>query len=149
MSSVFGTAAIVIVTFLLIVLVWRLVRGYYPGSKYIIEAAPPETNGLDKKHARFMFFYASWCPWCRKADPIWRSFKKHVENTKAKFGGMTIIFEEINIDHDKGKTALYNIKEYPTFKLETRDTVYKLVAIPNDTTFEEFLVAILGKKTVG
>jgi len=149
MSSVFGTVAIVIVTFLLIVLVWRLVRGHYPGSKYIIEDPPAETNGLDNKHARFMFFYASWCPWCRKADPIWRSFKKTVESTKAKYGGVTVDFEEINIEHDKGRTALYNVKEYPTFKLETSDKVYKLIAIPDKLTFEDFLVGVLGKKTVG
>ena len=148
MSSVFGTAAVVIIVFLLIVLVWRLVRGHYPGSKYIIEDPPLETNGLDNKHARFMFFYTTWCPWCRKADPVWRSFKKAVEG-KAKYGGVTVDFEEIDAERDKGRAALYKIKEYPTFKLETHDKVYKLIAIPDDVTFEDFLIGVLGKKTVG
>ena len=69
-----------------------------------------------------------------------------MKNSPARYGGKTIIFEEINCEADKGKAALYNIRQYPAFKLETSDKVFVLQAIPDPKTFEAFLTGTLGKK---
>jgi thiol-disulfide isomerase/thioredoxin len=148
MSDTIITVIIVVVTFGVIVTIYYFAFGYFPGSKFIMEEVPAE-NDLSDSQARFMFFYASWCPWSRKADKVWRSFKQHLKNTKAKYGGKTVLFEEINVEQDKGKAALYNIKEYPTFKLETKKKVYRLITVPNDVAFDKFLVSTLGEKTLG
>lgn len=148
MSNPVTTVIIVVVTFAVIVTIYYFAVGYFPGSKFIIED-PPSDNGLSDGQAKFMFFYAAWCPWSRKADKVWRSYKQLLKNTKAKFGGKTILFEEINVEHDKGKAALYKIKEYPTFKVETKEKLFRLISIPNASAFDEFLVATLGQKTTG
>ena len=121
--------------------------GVYPASKFIIEDPPVEHNGLEEGQARFMFFYVTWCPWCKKAWKPWKKFKQMMKNNPATYGGKKIIFEEINCEADKGKTALYNVKAYPTFKLETVNKVFVLQAIPDPSTFEAFLTGTLGQKT--
>jgi hypothetical protein len=141
-----GEALIVVITFVVIVLAYRFFAGYYPGSKFIIEEPPLEKNGLDSDQARLMFFYTSWCPWSTKARAPWNSFKQMLTNTPVKYGGKTVLFEEINAESDKGKAALYRVVEYPTFKLETNDKLFLFKAIPDPVTFEAFLTSALGQK---
>jgi hypothetical protein len=57
------------------------------------------------------------------------------------------LIEEIDAEADKGKAALYKIREYPTFKLEVIDKVYTLQAVPDVLTFDAFLLGTLGKKS--
>jgi hypothetical protein len=56
------------------------------------------------------------------------------------------IFEEINAEADKGKSALYQIKAYPTFKLETSDKVYEMLGPPTVESFRAFLESALGSE---
>jgi thiol-disulfide isomerase/thioredoxin len=139
---------IVFITFLIIVLSWRYWKGYYPGSKYIISDPPITRSGLDEGQAKFMFFHTTWCPHCVNARKPWATFKQQLKNRQTTYGGHSIIFEEINAEGDKGKAALYSVKAYPTFKLETQSKVYEMKGIPDPLTFDAFLVAALGKKVV-
>lgn len=143
MSELITTVMIVAVTFIAIVVVWRLYAGYYPGSTYIVTEPPIAHNGLDPKQARFMFFYTTWCPYCIEARKKWASFKQTLINNPTLYGGYQILFEDVNAEADRGKSSLYQIKAYPTFKLETTDKVYEL----KGQRFDEFLVSVLGKKT--
>ena len=136
----------VVVTFIAVVVAYRMYAGFYPGSKFILEDPPVQHNGLDGDTARFIFFYTTWCPYSTAARKSWESFKQQLKNVPVKYGGKTIIFEDVDCEADKGKAALYKIKEYPTFKLETVDKLYKLIAIPDVATFDVFLVGTLGKK---
>lgn len=125
------------------ILFYYLFNGLYPGSRLVLEL-PPLDNGLDGNQAKFMFFYASWCPWCKKADDKWRSFKQLVNNQGLTYGGHHISFEEINAEIDKSKSALYGVKAYPTFKVETKDKMYEMKGTPSVITFREFLKKALG-----
>jgi len=147
MSEIFLTIILVVATFFIIIAAYRFFVGYYPGSKFIIEDPPIPNNGLDPDQARFMFFYATWCPWSKKAWKPWNSFKQMMRNNPTLYGGKTILFEEIDSEADKGKAALYNVKEYPTFKLETSDKLVKLLAIPDVATFQVFLKGVLGQES--
>lgn len=147
MSETVWTVLIVTLTFVLVVVAYRFFVGYYPASKFIVEDPPIEHNGLDGDQARFMFFYTTWCPWSTKAWKPWKTFKQMLKNRPLKYGGKTIIFEEINAEADKGKAALYNVRAYPTFKLETKNKVFRLEGIPHPDTFEVFLNGTLGVKS--
>jgi len=140
-------ALIVVLTFVIIIGAYRFFVGYYPASKFIIEDPPIQNNGLDADQARFMFFHVNWCPWSKKAWKPWKSFKQQLTNTKVTYGGKKILFEEINAESDKGRAALYNVHEYPTFKLETTNKLFLLKAIPDPATFELFLTEALGVKS--
>jgi thiol-disulfide isomerase/thioredoxin len=146
MNSLLVTAGITLAITVAVIVIYRLAAGYYPGSKYIISDPPIAHNGLEDNQAKFMFFYTSWCPWCKKAQTPWAKFKQQLENAPVTYGGKTIILEAINAESDKGKAALYSVKAYPTFKLETTNKVYEMKGIPDSLTFDAFLTAALGKK---
>jgi len=147
MYEYFLTPLMVVLTFLFFVLIWRFTQGYYPGSTVVVEDPPIAHNGLDPKQARFMFFYTNWCPYSHKAQAPWRSFKQQLKNAPALYGGKEVLFEEINAEADKGKAALYTVREYPTFKLETTDRVFVMKGKPDIIAFDNFLQNNLGEKT--
>jgi len=130
------------------------VLGYYlifhvpPGAKMIVKPPPITTSNLESNQARFMFFYTPWCPWCKKAQPAWSSFKEMLKNSKYSYGGKDILFEDINVESDKGKAALYQIEAYPTFKLETSEKVFEMVGKPSVASFRAFLTSALGSEKV-
>jgi thiol-disulfide isomerase/thioredoxin len=138
------TEAIVSLIFVLLV-----IGGYYwwtgtpPGAR-IIEQDPPNDGGLDENQANFIFFYASWCPHCKHAQQPWASLKQFIKNSNYRYGGKTVSFEEVNAETDKGKTALYSINAYPTFKLQTSEKLYEMVGKPNLVNFRQFLKKALG-----
>lgn len=138
--------AVVVVT--LFVVIYYAVTKTWPGSRMIVAKPPVEHNGIDENSAKFMFFYTTWCPWSKKAQTPWSSFKQEHKNTKYTYGGKSIVFEEINADTDKGKAALYQIKGYPTFKLETKDTIYEMKGAPTTESFREFLKNALGAEKI-
>ena len=119
------------------------------GAMYLLNGSPPgarvmqiggESYGDD--NPKLMFFYTTWCPHCHKAQPIWRSLKQ----VKRTYGGQKIDFEEIDCDADKGKAAMYDIKGYPTFKLETSNKVYQFQGRPDVASLRAFLTSALGEE---
>jgi len=123
--------------------IYYLWTGTPPGAR-IIEQEPPTSSGLDDNQANFMFFYATWCPHCKTAQQPWHSMKQFVKNSRYTYGGKTVTFEEVNAETDKGKSALYDIKGYPTFKVQTSTKLYEMAGRPNVTNFREFLKKALG-----
>jgi len=120
------------------------ITGTPPGARVIEQDPPISANGIDPGQAKFMFFYTTWCPHCKKAKDPWASFKQMVKNQKYTYGGKTITFEEINAEADRGRSALYKISAYPTFKVETDSKVYEMVGAPSTATFRAFLQKSLG-----
>jgi len=126
--------------------IYYAVTGIPPGAKLIEQRPPLSTTNLDDNQAKFMFFYTTWCPHCKKAQQPVASFKEMVKNRRYRYGNKEIIFEEINAEADKGKSALYQIKAYPTFKLETSDKVYEMLGPPSVEAFRAFLESALGSE---
>jgi thiol-disulfide isomerase/thioredoxin len=142
MWSEFVTALIVVAV---LIVGYYMITGVPPGAK-IIEEEPPIANGLEPTQAKFMFFYATWCPHCKHAEQPWHSFKQMVENKGYTYGGRYLNFEEINAETDKGKSALYKIKSYPTFKVEIAEKVYQMSGKPTVDNFRSFLQKTLGSE---
>jgi thiol-disulfide isomerase/thioredoxin len=123
------------------------VSGIMPGSKLVVSEPPVTPSGTGPNEATFMLFYTTWCPWSKKAQQPWASFKESLKNNPKKYGGKTIVFEEINADDDVGKTALYQVKAYPTFKLQTDKKVYEMLGKPSVPAFRAFLINALGNES--
>lgn len=119
--------------------------GTPPGARLIEQDLPVE-SGLDDSQANLMFFYATWCPHCKHAKDPWHSFQQLVKNQGLTYGGTRLSFEEVNAEVDKGKSALYNIQAYPTFKLQTKTKLFEMVGAPTVTNFREFLKKALGSE---
>lgn len=145
--SEFFTALIVVLCITgLIVGLYKFITGNFPASKLIIEDPPIEHNGLEPTQARFMFFFTNWCPHCKDAQQSWRSFKQILKNSPVTYGNYDVNMEEINAEANKSKSALYKIKAYPTFKLETTQKVFEMKGPITPSTLNTFLETALGKK---
>jgi hypothetical protein len=143
----FMTIVIPLILIVVVVFGYKMFSGVAPGSKLIVED-PPIQNNQDPNQATFMFFYTTWCPHCKKAQQPWSSMKELLKTRKYTYGGKTIFLEEINAESDKGKSALYKIKAYPTFKLETSEKVYEMKGPPSTASFRAFLISALGEEKV-
>ena len=141
-------AVVTLTTVVAAIVIYYLVWGIMPGARFVAVTEPPtSSNGLDKDQAKFMFFYTTWSPWSKKAEKSWSSLKEIHKNTPKKYGTTTVIFEEVNAENQEGKAALYGIKAYPTFKLETKDKVYEMLGKPSVASFRAFLITVLGQES--
>ena len=98
----------------------------------------PTTN----KEATVYFFFADWCPHCKKAKPVWSQFT-------SKYDGKTIDGYKITCvpvdctDAEKSETAHmiseFSIKSYPTIKMVKDDTTYTFDAKINESNLDSFI----------
>jgi thiol-disulfide isomerase/thioredoxin len=138
-------AIVVVVAFIWI---YNAATGVMPGAKLVL--APPagiQPSGIEENVAKFMFFYTTWCPYSRKAEDPWKSFQQVLKNTPRNYGGMTIHFEDVNAENQTGKAALYGITHYPTFKIQTKDSVYEFVGAPTVNNFRTALINTFGQES--
>jgi thiol-disulfide isomerase/thioredoxin len=78
------------------------------------ENAPPSSE--NQKTATLYMFGTTWCPHCKTAKPIWDDYVSNNENLKV--GNYNILFKSIDCDAEKNIADKFNVKGYPTFKLE-------------------------------
>ena len=131
----------------ILIVMYRSMTGIWPGARLVIEDAPVTATGISDGEAKFMFFYTDWCPFCVKAKSQWSSFKQMMKNNPKTYGGKTIYFEEVNCDTQVGRAALYKIDSYPTFKLQTKEKVYRMTGKPTVDSFRSFLKSALGNES--
>ena len=105
------------------VYVYKTYVGSYLGSSLegyasgMGDSAPPSSDS--QKTATLYMFGTSWCPHCKTAKPIWEEFVANNQNLKV--GNYTLLFKSVDCDADSDGKQLadkYNVKGYPTFKLE-------------------------------
>lgn len=144
-GSFFGMTLLISVSaFIIIVGAWKMYRGFYPGSR-LYEESLPTPNDLDAKTARFIMFYANWCPHSRDVKPKWDSLKKVIDDTKEKFGNRSVSIERVDCEAHQAKCSRYRVDSYPTYKLETNEKVYEYQGAPNVTLWKTFLKAALDQ----
>ena len=139
---------VVLITVVASISIYYGTTGIMPGASVVNVTDPPiSSHGVDENQAKFMFFYTTWCPHSKTAETPWSSLKEIHKNTPKKYGGKSVVFEEVNAENEKGKSALYGIKAYPTFKVETNKKVYEMLGKPSVATFRAFLITVLGNES--
>ena len=146
MSEILLSLLVVLCFVTAVVFIYKWSTGIYPASKLIITPPPTTQSGLEPQQANFMFFFTTWCPHCVDAHKPWNSFKQQLKNHPATYGGYTVMLEDINAEANRGKSSLYKIEAYPTFKVETTKRVVEMKGVPDVLTFDAFLVSALGPK---
>jgi len=154
MSSIVTAVIVSTLVVLITILGLRAYTGIWPGAKIIqqkpvAQDKPTADTPIEPGIVKFMFFFASWCPHCKDAEPEVASFKQLIETNNYTYGGHRVIFENVNAYADKGKAALYKITAYPTIKVETADKMYEMSGKPTVANFRAFLVAALGPEKTG
>ena len=112
----------------------RVDAAYVPNKEFI------QKDGGPKDTADLYFFYTTWCPYCKKALPVWEKFKEQVEPTGVN--GVKINFIEVDCDKDSKIADKYKVEEYPTIKAISKDGVFDYDANVDSKTLSDFIETI-------
>lgn len=119
--------------------------GFYVYNTYIVPRMQPsyienkelQEDSGENKEAEIYFFYGTWCPYCKKAMPVWKQFRDEYENKKVN--GTTIYFREIDTEKDEKTTKQFNVTGVPTIKLVKDNQVIEYDADVKYDTLVEFV----------
>ena len=98
-----------------------------------------------EKQAELLFFFADWCPHCKKAKPI-------VDEIKNKYDKRTINFHTINVTYvdctnetQESKRLLeqYDVEGFPTIFLKIGKNVTKYEETPSKDEISKFIEKII------
>jgi thiol-disulfide isomerase/thioredoxin len=93
----------------------KMTELYKPNEEKVPLWAKQNANN----EVELLFFFATWCPYCRTAKPEWEKVKEEYQNKK--INDYKIIFVEVDCTHPDAKTNkmmdTYNVEGFPTVKL--------------------------------
>jgi len=92
-----------------------------------------------------MLFTADWCPYCKKAKPIWEEFHNTYDGKVVN--GYKINVKTINCTNDNDANVQnlldkYKVEGFPTIKLIKNGDVYDYDAKPDKESLKQFLDAM-------
>jgi len=101
---------------IILIVAFFIYAGSYMYNKYYIPIKKNSdhadvANANDRSNnADIYFFYADWCPHCKKAKPEWKNFKSN--NDKKVINGYTVNCIDIDCTTDNGDVVITNYKAY-------------------------------------
>ena len=137
----------IMIAVLLLILAIFYVFKYYVQSQmnpeYVAnkEYIPGEPTNVTE-YVDVMMFTVDWCPYCKKAKPIWDEFKNTYDQKVVN--GYKINVKTINCTNDEDievKKLLdkYNIEGFPTIKAVKDGKTYDFDAKPDSNSLKQFL----------
>ena len=109
-------------------------------KKELVNAVTNNPDGVTKQ-CEMIYFYTTWCPYCKKARPEWDTFK--TEWAGKKINGYLITFTEVDCDINETTANRYDVKSYPTIKLIKDGEVYDFDARPTSDSLTQFVVTMI------
>ena len=122
---------------ILAIVILRQLYKKYNKRKVIVAQ---DTNKKTKT-GELIYFYTTWCPYCKKADTPWTEFREDPENKKIK--GYNITYTKVDCDLDEATARKYDVKSYPTIKLKCEGDVVDFDAKPTVEDLRDFLETVL------
>ena len=138
-KTVCGLALLGIIVYVFYIKVVKpITQPGYKNNKEIVDTGvdSPDSDIID-----IMYFYTTWCPYCKKARPEWDKFKSQWEDIG--FGGYDIRFSEVDCDINEAAADKYNVDGYPTIKMVKNKKVIDYDAKPELTSLNKFLKSSL------
>jgi len=115
----------------------KLTELYKPNEEKVPIWAKPSTNN----EVELLFFFATWCPYCRTAKPEWEKVKEEYKNKK--INNYKILFVEVDCTQPDAKTNsmmdTYNVEGFPTVKLFKNGEIITFDAKVTSSHLIEFL----------
>jgi thiol-disulfide isomerase/thioredoxin len=109
-------------------------------QKQLVDSVTNSPDGVTKQ-CEMIYFYTTWCPYCKRARPEWDAFK--TEWAGKKINGYLITFTEVDCDINEAKANKYDVKSYPTIKLVKENDVYDFDARPTVDALTQFAVVMI------
>jgi thioredoxin 1 len=130
------------------IVIFSIIAGFILRNEYRKrkkkELVDSVTNSPDTvtKQCEMIYFYTTWCPYCKRARPEWDAFKEEWANKK--INGYLITFTEVDCDINETTANKYDVKSYPTIKLIKEGQVYDFDARPTSDTLTQFAITMLN-----
>ena len=143
---------------IMVVVVIFLAVAFYVYNTYVAPRINPDfvpnrefDDDSDAKDATLYFFSVDWCPYSKKAKPIWRKIKKAFDGKQ--INNITLNLKEI--DGEKQETDLENFENeylvpndkkidgYPSIWMVKGDQVIEYYAKPDVNSLTEFINSML------
>ena len=134
--------AIVFVSVIIfIVVAFFVLRNKYKKYKQqqLLDSVTTSPDG-ESKQCEMIYFYTTWCPYCKRARPEWDEFKN--ECAGKKINGYIITFTEVDCDINESTANKYEVKSYPTIKLIKEGEVFEFDARPTTEALTQFAVTM-------
>jgi thiol-disulfide isomerase/thioredoxin len=124
---------------------WFVIRKRQLESfEYNINREPSDSSD-SSKNAELMFFFADWCPHCKRSKPEWEEVRAEYEGKTVN--GYTVKFKEIDCTSETEEVERmvekYKIEGYPTLKLIKDGNVIEYDAKVSKDNMVEFLNTML------
>ena len=146
---------VIILKFLTILLAVGTLLGtiIYVYYKYISPKLSPTyvannefVNPSDVPYAELTMFYTDWCPYCKKAMPVWDEMEQ--EYNGKIINGHELVVKKVDCSDDKNEQVKmvqdkFQIDGYPSIKLIKQNETVDFDAKPDKVNLEEFLDKVL------
>jgi thiol-disulfide isomerase/thioredoxin len=103
-------------------------------------------NPSDVPYAELTMFYTDWCPYCKKAMPVWDEMEQ--EYNGKIINGHELVVKKVDCSDDKNEQVKmvqdkFQIDGYPSIKLIKQNETVDFDAKPDKVNLEEFLDKVL------
>ena len=89
--------------------------------------------------AKFVMYYADWCPHCVKAKPEMKELKKMLKKNNNKVNNKQVNVVLVDAEKEKDKAKEANVQGFPTIILEDGDEQKEYRGARNAQSFMKFL----------
>lgn len=134
----------IIILLILGVFLWA---AYYAYEKWGQNKPKPNADIYQptaSKDVTVYFFFADWCPHCKKAKPVWSQFTHRYDGKTVNGSKITCVPVDCT-DAEKPETAQminqFEITTYPTIKMVKDGNTYEFDAKITEENLNEFVKA--------
>jgi len=126
---------------IIIIILSIMVYFYYKFNKKDSKKFIPnnEFKNNEKKNAKLILFYTTWCPYCKDTIEKFNNYKIRLTDKD-----YYIQYDTIDCDEEKSLAELYKIDSYPTIILLYNENKYIYDANFSEETMDKFLNVILN-----
>ena len=129
-TALVALGAVIMYGFYIKVLKPRLNSDYTANKEFI-------AKGEDDYTVDIIYFYTTWCPYCKKAKSEWDRFRSQWE--EKGISGYKLKFTEVDCDINESLADKYKVDGYPTIKMIKQGKVIDYDAKPDQDTLNQFL----------
>jgi len=99
-------------------------------------------NHIDHHQYTFVNFYAPWCVWCQRLEPVWEAFAEAVETNQ-----LPVSIVKVDCVENKDLCMRYKIQAFPSLKL-FKKTEVQPPDYRSDRTVDAFMQFVKDKLQV-
>jgi thiol-disulfide isomerase/thioredoxin len=129
-AAAIALGAIIMYLFYVKILKPRISSTYTANKEFV-------NKGDDDNTVDLLYFYTTWCPYCKKARPEWDKFRSQWE--EKGIDGYKLQFTEVDCDINESLADKYKVDGYPTIKMVKNGKVMNYDAKPEQDTLNRFL----------